>query len=355
MKKFLLILLLSLFGIPLNTIAQDSGSFSNDYVWQELFKSSMNNAEKGNAKSQYKVAEMYENGRGTDRDTKEAFAWYSKSAKQNYTKAQYKLGYLYFKGIGVKQDRSKSYALLQKPAEKGNVRAQYYLGRLYAAGQGVEKNPELALIWYSRSSLGGYSPAEEALTEVKQHLAKLDKKSVAAPAKIISTPAKQAKKKIVKQSKKPVKAPAKRVKVVKRKGLSRKILQCGWMKRKKPAEYLPSKTTKCEQQSASVVECLSTELKRNIGAADITYITKALLFDMKKSGDFKVAYRNKILTIKKHNSEIDGEESSSDKITVKKGWQETEHKLECKISDKTTINCVKNKVRKIKFNRNVKT
>ena len=348
MKKLIFLLLTGFLVIPLNTMAQNSGSFSDDYVWQDLFKSSMSNAEKGNAKSQYKVGEMYEKGRGTARDSKQAFAWYSRSAKQNYIKAQYKLGYLYFKGIGVKQDRTKSYALLQKPAEKGNVRAQYYLGRLYASGHGVEKNPELALIWYSRSSLGGYSPAEDALAEVKQHLAKLNAKP--APAK------KVAKKKSVNKPKKVAKTKhAKSVKVVKRKVLSGKILQGSWMKRKKPAEFLPSKFTKCERQSASIVECLSKELKRNIGPADIVYITKALLFDMKQSGDFKVAYRNKILEIKQHNTEVSDDEDGPVKITVKKGWQETEHKLECKVTNKSTINCIKNKVRKMKFNRNVKT
>ena len=74
---------------------------------------------------------------------------------------------------------------------------------------------------------------------------------------------------------------------------------------------------------------------------------------MKKSGDFKVAYRNNVLKIKKHIQVVDEDDEEGgdveQKVTVKKGWQETEHKLECKIKDKATINCVKNKTRKLKF------
>ena len=106
------------------------------------------------------------------------------------------------------------------------------------------------------------------------------------------------------------------------------------------------------------MECLSGKLKRNIGAADITYITKAILFEIKESGEFKVAYRNNILEINKHKqvvAEADEEgENKPQKITVKKGWQETEHQLECKIENKS-IGCVKNKIRKLKFTSKLKT
>lgn len=347
MKTFLYALLFSLIIAPASAIAQ-SGSFADDYVWQDRFKKAMSKAEEGIAKAQYKVGEMYEKGRGTPKDPAQAFSWYERASKQNYMKAQYKLGYMYFKGMGVSKNRTKAYALFQKPAEKGNVRAQYYLGRLYAAGQGVEKDSEMAMLWYSRSSLGGYTPAEEALAEVKQHLASLTTEA-AKPA--IKKSVSKAKKKSANTTKSEKNNP---VKVAKKSTLSDKILKGGWMKRKRPAEFLPSKITKCENQSASVVECISSELKRDIGPAKITYITKAIIYEMKKSGEFKVAYRNKILKINKKQLDLeDGEEAP--KVTVKKGWQETEHQLECKVSDKASINCVKNKIKKMKFNRNLKT
>lgn len=356
-KQLLAVIVLGLImSFPVAVLAQGSGSFADDYVWQDRFKKSMAKAESGEAKAQYKVGEMYEKGRGTPKDAKQAFNWYQKAAKQNYMKAQYKLGYMYFKGVGVSKDRTKAYALLQKPAEKGNVRAQYYLGRLYAGGLGVEKDSEQALLWYSRSSLGGYSPAEEALAEVKSHLANMKAEEEAREKKSLAKAAKAKSKTDSKKTAKKAKA-KKPVKVAKLDVMSNKLLKGGWMKRKRPADILPSKITKCERQSSTVVECLSGQLKRNIGTADITYVTKAIIFDMKDSGDFKVAYRNNILKIKKLAVEMEDDEEGSSaqaKVTVKKGWQETEHKLECKVKDEGTINCTKNKTRKVKFSRNVK-
>jgi hypothetical protein len=352
MKKLIFALLFGAFASA--NAAGQSGSFSDDYVWQERFTTAMSRAENGIAKAQYSVGEMYEKGRGTQKDVGQAFSWYQKASAQRHMKAQYKLGYMYYKGLGVQKNTNKAYELFKKPANKGNVRAQYYLGKLYDNGQGVTRDREKALLWYSRSSLGGYTPAEEALVNVKKYLASLEaapKFSSKRAVKKTKTASKTTKKPAKKQSKAKKAAP---VKVAKTSSLSGKILQGAWMKRKKPAEFLPSKITKCKRQSATVLECVSRKLKRNIGNADITYITKAILFEMKKSGDFKVAYRNNVLKIKKHVQVVDDDDdeegsNAEQKVTVKKGWQETEHKLECKIKDKATINCVKNKTRKLKF------
>lgn len=362
MKKVLFCLLF----VFTASIHASSGGFSEDYVWQDRFKKAMSKAETGVAKAQYSIGEMYEKGRGTEKDINQAFDWYQRASKQNYVKAQYKLGYMYYKGMGVEKNSDKAYQLLQKPAKKGNVRAQFYLGKLYDKGQGVKKDSEKALLWYSRSSLGGYTPAEKALAEVKAHLKAMDApKFSSVPVKAEKKKTKKASKKSAakKSEKKPVKTAkkskskpvkAKTVKVSKRNALSGKIMNGSWLSRKKPAEFLPSKITKCERQSSTVVECVSNELKRNIGVANITYITKAIIYEMEKSGDFKVAYRNNILKIKKIEQVpglSDDEEGDvvEQKITVKKGWQETEHQLECKVKDKSNINCVKNKTRKMKF------
>ncbi len=74
-----------------------------------------------------------------------------------------------------------------------------------------------------------------------------------------------------------------------------------------------------------------------------------MLFEIKDSDKFEIAYRNNIL------KDDEEEENKPRKITVKKGWQETEHQLKCKIENKKSIGCVKNKVRKLKFNSELKT
>ena len=354
MKKLIFALLFGVFASA-NAVEQ-SGSFADDYVWQERFKTTMSKAESGMAKAQYSVGEMYEKGRGTQKDVKQAFSEYRKASAQSYMKAHNKLGYMYYKGIVVQKNLNKAYELLKKPAYKGNVRAQYYRGKLYDKGQGVTRDREKALLGYSRSSLGGYRPDEEGLENGKKYLEELEdgpKRARKSAVKKTKTASKTSKKSATKQAKSKKATPRK---VAKANSLSGKILQGGWMKIKKPAEFLPSKITTCKRQSSTVRECVSGKLSRNIGNADITYITKAILFEMKKSGDFKVAYRNNVLKIKKHIQVVDEDDeegsAAQQKVTVKKGWQETEHKLECKIKGKATINCVKNKTRKIKFNSN---
>ena len=49
-------------------------------------------AEKGHAKAQNKLGEMYGNGEGVSHDYKEAFKWYRLSAEQGFPQAQFNLG-----------------------------------------------------------------------------------------------------------------------------------------------------------------------------------------------------------------------------------------------------------------------
>ena len=52
-------------------------------------------AKKGDAKAQYNVALIYENGKGVKIDLAEAMTWYEKSAKQGNAAAAYNLGHSY--------------------------------------------------------------------------------------------------------------------------------------------------------------------------------------------------------------------------------------------------------------------
>ena len=81
---------------------------AGDYILEEKFHSEIKKAEKGDIKSQYAIGEMYEKGRGTDRDLKKAFDWYSKASKKGYKKAEYKLGMAYLNGKGVRKSHSQS-------------------------------------------------------------------------------------------------------------------------------------------------------------------------------------------------------------------------------------------------------
>ncbi len=49
-------------------------------------------ANKGNAEAQYHVGMMYNNGIGTQQDTKQAFEWFQKATAANDPLGAYKLG-----------------------------------------------------------------------------------------------------------------------------------------------------------------------------------------------------------------------------------------------------------------------
>jgi len=365
MKK-LVILAFFAFMAPAHAIEQSSASSSveNDYVWQERFKNVLSKAENGIAKAQYSIGEMYAKGRGTQKSVKEAFSWYEKAANQRYTRAQFKVGYHYYKGLGVKKSSRKAFKHFKKPADKGNVRAQYYLGKLYAKGHGVNQDQEKALIWFSRASTGGFGPAEDALERVKKELAieeRMEESRIEIAMKKAERKRSNSKNIVAKNNpaKTIKKAKSKRVRLTKLSAVQRKILNGGWAKGRRPAEFLPSTKTNCKRTSRTIMECLSGKLKRNIGTANLTYITKAVIFEIKNSGEFKIAYRNKILKIDRIAQIVDEDdeegESKPVRITVKKGWQETEHQLQCVIENKKSIGCVKNRVRKLLFKSELKT
>ncbi len=342
-----------------------SYAFQDDYVWQERYKKQIVLAEQGNPEAQYDVGEMFEKGSGVATDAKKAFAWFDKAATQNHIKAQFKVAYMYYKGQGVNADVNKAYQLMEKPANEGNVRAQYYLAQMLSNGSGVKPDHDEAFTWYSRASLGGYKPADEALGELKRIVAEKARKDEEVSAKSI---AKIVPKTTTAKVEVPVKAeppaivssaPAAAQSMASVEGLhpamqtrpstAGMLLNGTWMSlAKTPAEYLPSKITACHKTSEAVIECQSEELQRNVAGTEIVYHTKAIVYGMKKEGDFKVAYRNnvtKILSAKEGGEEQPA--GTGDTSGIKLGWQETEHRLECKVDAEQNVNCLKNKTQKV--------
>ncbi len=317
---------------------------AGDYIWEEKFKKAIPNAEQGNAKAQYALGEMYEKGKGTTKDAKKAFEWYSKAAKQNNKKAAYKVGRAYLDGKGVRQNYKKAHTWFKKSAGKKYVRAEYYLGILYENGKGVLKDYDEAIKWYKRALAGGYDSASEGIKRVAKAQKSSDRKRRAA-AKPKATPVvkpKVAVKTAPKVAPRAAPKPAKKTKSTKN-----RVMAGGWKKRSKPVEYLPSSLTQCKD-NGSRIECLSADISRNIGMASINYTTKAILFAFKDNGSFKVSYRNNVSKINITDPEF---AESGGKVPVTLGWQDADHKLVCTFENDRAMVCTKNKLRKIKLRR----
>lgn len=77
-------------------------------------------ANQGDARGEYYLALLYEEGQGVERDFQQALRWYSKAA-------------------GV-----------------GDVDAAFALGRMHAQGMGVPRDLVAAYVWYTRAARGGH-------------------------------------------------------------------------------------------------------------------------------------------------------------------------------------------------------
>ncbi len=106
-------------------------------------------AEQGDAKAQYNLGLMYDNGQGVSQDYAKALQWYRKAADQGYADAQFNLGFMYDNGQGVPQDYVKALQWWRKAAEQGYAKAQSKLGFMYDNGQGVSQDYVQAHMWYN--------------------------------------------------------------------------------------------------------------------------------------------------------------------------------------------------------------
>ena len=87
-------------------VAAQKGDFATALrLWTPL-------AEQGDAKAQYNLGFMFEEGKDVAQDYKTAVKWFTLAAKQGNYQAQYSLGIMYDVGKGVEQDYVKAYMWL---------------------------------------------------------------------------------------------------------------------------------------------------------------------------------------------------------------------------------------------------
>lgn len=80
-------------------------------------------AQKGDAKAQEEIGDIYYDGMGVKQDYAEAAKWFYKAAVQNNSSAQYKLAMMYSNGEGVPVDMDYAVLLLRRAASLGHAEA----------------------------------------------------------------------------------------------------------------------------------------------------------------------------------------------------------------------------------------
>ena len=97
-------------------------------------------ADQGDAYAQCYLGNMYDGGRGVEQNFEEAVKWYRLAADQGNAHAQCNLGTMYDGGQGVEQSDIEAVKLYRLAADQGNAEAQSNLGFMYREGRGVEQN-----------------------------------------------------------------------------------------------------------------------------------------------------------------------------------------------------------------------
>ena len=126
----------------------------------EDFKKLKDDANEGHADAQYRLGEIYANGKGISTNYINALKWYKSAADKEHAIAQYKLGIMSEKGLGVAKDDTEAARWYQLAAAQGYAPAQYNLGYMYENGLGVAQNDAEAAQWYQLAAAQEHAAAE---------------------------------------------------------------------------------------------------------------------------------------------------------------------------------------------------
>jgi uncharacterized protein len=118
---------------------------------EQKFADVLRLAEKGDARAQYTMGLMYEQGYGVTPDQSQARAWFEKAAEMGEANAQYRLGSLYYHGQGRPRDLIEAARWYTRAAEQGDTSAQAALANLYLSGEGVPRDSAKAAYWQKKS------------------------------------------------------------------------------------------------------------------------------------------------------------------------------------------------------------
>jgi hypothetical protein len=133
---------------------------------EEQFLVCRSAAESGDARNQNLLGILYENGKGTEQDYRQAMLWYQRAADQGEKYGQFNLGHLYRTGKSGAKDPSKAVQYYRLAAEQDYGEAQFSLGIMYFRGSGTPKDLEQARVWWERALDNGVARAEGALKQI---------------------------------------------------------------------------------------------------------------------------------------------------------------------------------------------
>ena len=91
-------------------------------------------------------------------------------AEQGDAKAQFNLGVMYDNGWGIPENDVEAVKWFRKAAEQGNISAQSNLGIMHVLGIGVSKDYVKAHMWFSLAKSEGHEGAAKSLDLVEKQM-----------------------------------------------------------------------------------------------------------------------------------------------------------------------------------------
>lgn len=149
------VLILSLVvPVAAGTFEDAKGAFNKgDYATALRLYRSL--ADQGNAAAQYTLGNMYDYGKGVQKNGTEASKWYRLAAEQGYAEAQNALGFLCVLEALRTGDYTEAVKWYRLAAEQGDAHGQLALGNSYRDGLGVPQNYVEAAKWFLRAAEQG--------------------------------------------------------------------------------------------------------------------------------------------------------------------------------------------------------
>ncbi|WP_075291275.1 tetratricopeptide repeat protein [Pararhizobium arenae] len=141
------------------------GAFQRGYYLTAL-EIALPKAQLGDAAAQTLVAEIFSQGLGVAKNTKDAAFWYEQAANAGNPSAMFKYALILMEGRDVPRDRKRSEELMKKAADAGNALAQFNYGQILVADNPGPKGLKAAQPYYEKSAEQGIADAQYALSQI---------------------------------------------------------------------------------------------------------------------------------------------------------------------------------------------
>jgi len=150
------------------------------------FAATLRHAQANDPVAEFRLSQMYAQGKGVDEDKKEARRWLQRSAEHGNTEAQFELGNALREGLGGVQDYGRAATWLQQAAENGNADAQYSLALMYRWGMGIAPDLAKAYTWFNLAAAQGVAGAGAQRDAVLRRLTPIEIAAAQAEASRLS-------------------------------------------------------------------------------------------------------------------------------------------------------------------------